>query len=116
MLYLNFMTRAMNLVIKEDEDLEMWYLDPHWMDTLYRNGLGHLEDIEGSYFTSWTEVEDCFKLEVERLNMEKKAYIIKWLYDIIKGKAEPLEIEAQNELVDVLLETYREHKPPEEEY
>lgn len=116
MLYSDFIVKAMNTVIKQDEDTEIWYLNPEWVDKLHRAGLGNLEDLEDSYITDWLDVEDILKLEVKRRNMidDKRNYIIDWIYNVLKQKIEPAETDAENEYVDELINYYRREKEPEE--
>lgn len=117
MLYRAFSAKIKNLVLEQEEDSKVWYLDPDWKDKLHRNGLGNLEKLEDSYITDWSDVEDILKLEVERRNAidGRKHVVINWLYDIIKQKAEPIEAETEAEMVRNLLSWQHQNIEPTDE-
>lgn len=116
MLYSVFISKAIDLVIIEDEETNIWYLDPMWEDTLHRNGLGDLEDLEDSYITDWLAVEDILKLEVKRRNimrMNKVKTVIDWLYDLITATVEPAMLAEETDYVKAVTEFMKENHKQE---
>lgn len=105
MLYSNFILKAKNLTIQQ-LDNGVWYLEPEWMDILYRNGLGILDDLEDSYLTGWYDVEDILKLEVERRNLQdsKKKEVIDWLHDLITTTVEPAMLQEETDYIKQVVE------------
>lgn len=99
MLYAEFSRNAKRLTVLQDEDSKIWYLDPDWLDKLYRNGLGDLSSLEDSYIKKWTEVENILKLEVEMRNAidSKERIVIDGLYEIF---SKPYLVE---KLIDIAL-------------
>lgn len=100
MLYSNFILKAKNLTIQQ-LDNGVWYLEPEWMDILYRNGLGILDDLEDSYLSGWYDVEDILKLEVERRNASdsKKKEVVDWVYELITATVEPAMLQEETDYI-----------------
>lgn len=105
MLYSNFILKAKNLTIQQ-LDNGVWYLEPEWMDILYRNDLGILDDLEDSYLSGWYDVEDILKLEVDRRNARdsKKKEVIDWLYDLITTTVEPAMLQEETDYIKHVVE------------
>ena len=94
--YANFIMKAKELCITQDEDNEMWYVEPEWVDILHRAGLGDLEELDDCYITDWLDVEDILKLETQRRNIrqfDKIIAVTDWFYDIISTIINPAEAE-----------------------
>lgn len=107
MLYSEFIYKAKELTIMQDEDTNLWYLEPEWMDILYRNNLGQLDDLNDSYLSGWYDVEDILKLEVERRNLstaKKKYAVIDWLYDTITTTVEPAMMQEETDYIKQVME------------
>lgn len=108
MIYDVYINKACNLVIMQDEDTGIWYLDPNWVHTLYTNGM-EIEAISENYIDKY-DVEDALKLEVDRRNIakqSKKDAIIEWLYDIVTTKVEPQIMQEETEYVAQMIEYMR---------
>lgn len=105
MIYDTYINKAYELVLLQDEDNGIWYLDPNWLHVLYTNGL-EIEKVSEEYIGKH-EVRDALKLEVERRNLhlnDKKQEVIDWLYDIITAKVEPQIMQEETEYVAQMLE------------
>lgn len=105
MIYDTYINKAYELVLLQDEDNGIWYLDPNWLHVLYTNGL-EIEKVSEEYIGKH-EVRDALKLEVERRNLhlnDKKQEVIDWLYDIITAKVEPQILQEETEYVAQMLE------------
>ena len=108
MIYDVYINKACNLVIMQDEDTGIWYLDPNWVHTLYTNGM-EIEAISENYIDKY-DVEDALKLEVDRRNIakqSKKDAIIEWLYNIVTTKVEPQIMQEETEYVAQMIEYMR---------
>lgn len=112
MLYTDFIIKAKELAITQDEDTQIWYVEPEWQDILYRNGLGDLESLTDSYLSGWYDVEDILKLEAERRNIrqDKKSYVINWLYDIITTAIEPEMLSEETDFIKQMVEYIKVNK------
>lgn len=105
MIYDTYINKAYELVLLQNEDNGVWYLDPNWLHVLYTNGL-EIEKVSEEYIGKH-EVRDALKLEVERRNLhlnDKKQEVIDWLYDIITAKVEPQILQEETEYVAQMLE------------
>lgn len=108
MIYDNYINKAYDLVIEQDEDTGVWYLNPNWVHLLYTNELD-FEKVSEDYIDQY-EIEDALKLEVQRRNIKnnsKKQVIIDWLYDIIVAKVEPQILQEETEYVAQMIEYMR---------
>ena len=65
MLHSEFITKAVKATI-EQADNGLSYLEPMWKSLLIDNGLNvsEISDVE----TSWSDIQDILKLEVEKRN------------------------------------------------
>lgn len=107
MLYANFVSKIKELAISQDEETELWYVEPEWIDILHREGLGDLEDLEDSYITDWLDVEDILKLEVKRRNLKNKIKlnaVIDWLYETITSTVEPAMLAEETDYIKNVVE------------
>lgn len=108
MLYDVYINKAKELVILQDEETGIWYLDPNWLHQLYTNGL-EIEEISEDYI-DFDTLGETFKLEVERRNLNrqsKKDAIIDWLYDIISNKVDPMIMQEQTEWMSEIIESMK---------
>lgn len=108
MIYDNYINKAYDLVIEQDEDTGVWYLNPNWVHLLYTNELD-FEKVSDDYINQY-EIEDTLKLEVQRRNLKnevKKQAVIDWLYDIIVAKVEPQMLQEETEYVAQMIEYMR---------
>lgn len=108
MIYDNYINKAYDLVIEQDEDTGVWYLNPNWVHLLYTNELD-FEKVSEDYIDQY-EIEDSLKLEVQRRNLKnevKKQAVIDWLYDIIAAKVEPQILQEETEYVAQMIEYMR---------
>lgn len=108
MIYDTYINKAFDLVIEQDEDTGIWYLNPNWFNLLYTNEL-EIEKISEDYIGQF-EIEEALKLEVQRRNIKnnsKKQVIIDWLYDIITAKVEPQLMQEETEYVAQMIEYLR---------
>lgn len=108
MIYDNYINKAYDLVIEQDEDTGVWYLNPNWVHLLYTNELD-FEKVSEDYIDQY-EIEDALKLEVQRRNLKnevKKQAVIDWLYDIIAAKVEPQILQEETEYVAQMIEYMR---------
>lgn len=105
MLYSNFIIKAKELTIQQ-LDNGIWYLEPEWMDILYRNNLGEIDDLEDSYLSGWYDVEDILKLEVEKRNLRdsKKNEVIDWVYNVISTTVEPAMLQEETDYLKQVVE------------
>ena len=107
MLYTEFIYKAKELTITQDENTQLWYLEPEWMDILYRNNLGELDDLSDSYISGWYDVEDILKLEVDRRNLssnKKKQAVIDWIYETIMTHVEPAILQEETDYIKQVME------------
>lgn len=107
MLYTEFILKAKELTIVQDENTQQWYLEPEWQDILYRNGLGQLDELNDSYLSGWYDVEDILKLEVERRNLvinKKKQFILDWIYETITANIEPAMLQEETDYIKQVTE------------
>ena len=108
--YANFVMKAKELTIAQDEDMELWYLDPEWVDILHRAGLGNLEDLDDCFITDWLDVEDILKLEVKRRNirqLNKLKAVTDWFYDLVTNVVDPAMLEEETDYVKAVTEFMR---------
>lgn len=115
MLYSNYILKAKDLTIQQ-LDNGIWYLEPEWMDILYRNDLGNLDNLEDSYLTGWYDLEDILKLEVERRNARdsKQKDVMDWMYDLITGTVEPAMLQEETDYIKQVVEFMKtNHKTQE---
>jgi hypothetical protein len=107
MLYVDFASKIKEVAISQDEETELWYVEPEWVNIIHREGLGDLEDLEDSYITDWLDVEDMLKLEVERRNLKSKLKfnaVIDWLYETITATVEPAMLEEESAYIKNVVE------------
>lgn len=106
MLYTEFILKAKELTIIQDEETQQWYLEPEWQDILYRNGLGQLDELNDSYLSGWYDVEDILKLEVERRNRlnDKTPFVMNWLYDLLTTTVEPAMLQEETDYIKQVVE------------
>ena len=91
-------------------DSGIWYLDPQWLDIISRNLLSDLTTLTDSYVTTWDQVEDILKLEVERRNklMDNSRFVTDWFFDLITSQIDPAMIQEENNLVKDILKYMQE--------
>lgn len=106
MLYSSYILQAKDLTITQDEDLGVWYLEPEWLDMLYRNGLADLENLEDSNISNLSEVRDILELEVKKRNLlgSKEKFVMDWLYDLITAAVEPAVLAEETEYIKQVTE------------
>lgn len=113
MTYWSYLAKAKDLVIQYDENNDYYYLDPSWVEMLHESGLEYTP-LENSPIMDVWDFEDALKLEVERRNGPKKAFVINWLYDLLTNVADPTIVSEENELIKNLM-AYMEMKNKTEE-
>ena len=105
MLYTDFILKAKELVIVQNEDNGMWYLEPEWRLVLNVSGL---KDLRFSDFRAdWFIIEDNLKLEVEKRNLAaetKKQQIIDWLHETITMQIEPAIMQEETDYIKQVVE------------
>ena len=104
MLYSEFMLKAVNACIYEDEDAEVVYLRPEWRMVLKTEGLDckNVTDIK----LTMEAVRDHLALEVERrrLYKDKGREVMSWMYNILTGEISPTLQQENNELLQDMIE------------
>lgn len=105
MLYTDFILKAKELVIIQNEDNGMWYLEPEWRLVLNVSGL---KDLRFSDFRAdWFIIEDNLKLEVEKRNLSvetKKQKVIDWLHETITMQIEPAIMQEETDYIKQVVE------------
>lgn len=112
MLYINFIQKAKDLCIVQDEDNEIWYLDPEWIDIMHRSGLGDLEDIEDGFITDWLDVQHILELETKRRNIrlfDKLKVVADWFYDLITATVEPAMLSEETDYIKAVTEFMKQN-------
>lgn len=99
------MHKAKELVILQNEDTGLWYLEPDWKTVLYEEGLGDMREIEAPYPMALHDVEDVLRLEVDRRNkcIDKRMLVIDWLYDLLTQEVEPAIMQEETEYISNVL-------------
>lgn len=105
MLYEKYILKAQELTI-DKLDNGVWYLEPRWKETLIRNNLDGLEEIDDYWIDDWKDVEDVLKLEVVRRNARdsKTNEVMNWLYDVISTTVEPAMLQEETDYIKNLVE------------
>ena len=113
MLYSDFILKATEITI-DQADNGLFYLEPMWKSYLIDNNLNvsNISDIE----TSWNDVQDVLKLEVEKRNSINtlKPYILNWIHDIITATVEPMVLEEENDYIKNLIEYMKAKRAQDE--
>ena len=105
MIYDTYIDKAYKLVLEQDEETGIWYINPNWIHLLYTNGM-EIENIHEEYISKY-EIKEALMLEVKRRNIkleEKKQVVIDWLYNIIKTEIEPQMLQEETEYVAQIIE------------
>ena len=105
MLYTEFILKAKDLTIEQCEN-GLWYLNPEWQDIVCRNLTSDLNALTDSYLSSWYDVEDILKLEVEKRNTmsDNKRYIVDWIFETIATVVEPAITNEETDLIKAATE------------
>lgn len=105
MLYAEYILKAKELTINT-LDNGTWYLEPEWMDILYRNDLGDIENLTDSHLTGWRDLKDILKLEVERRNARDSRVkeVTDWIYNIITTTVDPAMLGEETEYLKYIIE------------
>ena len=118
MLYSDYMHQAKSLVVTFDDKAKVFYLEPEWQTILHANGLGNLDDVQDMCIDGWYDLEDVFKLEVEKRNAlaSKKNLIYEWIYNVITATVDPAMMKEENDLIQGMIEfTRMKNQEPSEE-
>ena len=105
MLYTEFISKAKELVVVQNEDNGMWYLEPEWRIVLNTTGINPIKCTD--FKADWFMVEDNLKLEVERRNLAnetKKQNIIDWLYETLTAAVEPAIMQEETDYIKQVVE------------
>ena len=116
MLYINFIQKAKDICITQDEDNGIWYVEPEWVDIMHRSGIGDLEDISDGYITDWLDVQNILELEVKRRNIrqfDKITVVTDWLYDLITATVEPAMLSEETDYIKAVTEFMKENHKQE---
>ena len=109
MLHSEFITKAVKATI-EQADNGLSYLEPMWKSLLIDNGLNvsEISDVE----TSWSDIQDILKLEVEKRNTINtlEPYVLNWIHDIITSTVEPAVLQEETDYLKNYIEYMKANK------
>lgn len=112
MLYSEYISKAAKIVI-EQADNGLFYLEPIWKSLLIDNDLDFVQvsDVE----TSWSEIQDILKLEVEKRNTINtlEPYVLNWIHDIITSTVEPAVLQEETDYLKNYIEYMKANKTQE---
>ena len=112
MLYSEYILKATEVVI-EQADNGLFYLEPMWKSLLIDNNLdfAQVSDVE----TSWSEIQDILKLEVEKRNTINtlEPYVLNWIHDIITSTVEPAVLQEETDYLKNYIEYMKANKTQE---